>query len=399
MRNRGIAVVVVIAVLIAVTLWLRDPPEAEVVTVPEAPAIVVAAPEPDAAVVVEHVADAAVVVTKDEEDAGSTKPLGTTYYLRPGNTITDFPESNTEFQLACKREAQACEDLFARNGQDAVNIVFTLEGQKGSARVTGYSPLMEMTGGPTPFSDCLLKGLKGLTFIDTDAEQRGCALLNFRMAHDPTAKLARAVAQCVGPESKAEVITITRSVRIVGASLVTDPPNITSLGRLDLSAENCIRQAAQVAPVPLRADQLSQKPEQPRTLHVVLAGEIGGHIDQDEAHRLGLTERRTTPRVAPTEEALVEAIQKRKLAEAALNAGNAKEAVRLLRECLSVDTDNVDCLRGSALAWLEYLRQKPGFTSVAAAKIWVRFATEMPPDDPDMPKVTAALVRMGVHLR
>lgn len=377
MRKRRSAVVVVIAVVLALAWWRSAEPEAAEPTAP-APMVMLEAPV-DAAVVPAVSADApadAGALTARKEDA--RRPLVSTWHLGEGNTIADLSGSKNEFQRACQKEAEVCARRLGLDGLAENPVLVAIGGEAGSRRVTGYSSFMEVVGAPTPFTDCVLAGLSTHTFIDPqiEADQYSCS----SDGEPPERELVRAAAKCVGPGSKAEVVTITPDA--------DGTPRVSALGRLDLSAEACIRQAALTAGAP-----------QERVLQLVLAGDIGGPIPDEDARRLEQTTQRTTPRVPPTPEALAQADEHRRLAEVALASGNAKEAVRQPRECLSVDTDNVDCLRGSALAWLEYLRDNPGKTSVTAATIWVRFATEMPPDDPDMAKVEAALARMGVHLR
>lgn len=405
MRRQQWTLVVVAVVLVALAAWwlLRQAPEdvapREVAPLGPRDAVVRGAapstPEPPPAVAVPAVATDAAREAPEEEPANEIR-TSSVHFLQPGNVVAEVPESTTEFQLACTREAEACAKHLAPEGQRELLPTFVLAGSPGGVRVTGVRTLGQQE---TPFSRCVRTGLEGQTFTDTAPGALACVLRRFWEKVDRRQGLISAVARCVGPASDAEAVIVTTSTRVVGTALVTSTPAVASLGPLDLSAESCIRAAAGAASsVTLTADQaVAQRPSR-HTLTVVLAP--AGRLafkPLDSADRAQLLRSLRAPLETKPARDEAEAQRESARADAALAADDAHTAREAARRCLAQAPELLACHRALALAWLRVVRDEPDKCSTAA-NAWVDFIRRAPAEDVDALRVRAALARVGVSL-
>lgn len=400
--------VLVVSVLVAVALaawWLssgEDPAPPVVATAPAEPPRRAVQPDAVLAVVPAAPMDAAVA---DSADAGEAESFrSSTHYLRPGNTTAVVPDSETEFQKACTREAEACVRWLTPGRERVYPPPFTLEGAKGSTRVTGVSERFARLrqGAPMdPFSACLLRGMQAQTLVESEPGQTSCTLRGFWSRHDSTELLLTRLVDCVGPRSDAEVVTIEVAERLDGLVLRPLSVTVSALGPLDLSAESCIKLAATREPVTLSEDQRPDFVRHRHRLTVVLTKE--GEPAMQPLDFKALMKLKAEPFARPEPVTLdatgtEEVARLTAAAQAALSAGNAAVARDEATACLSHSPTELACQRLRAEAWLKLVRAEPSSQGLGTLRAWTEFLLLAPPDDPGRSRVGAALVRAGGEL-
>lgn len=393
---------VVVGVLVAVAAWwLCSSSEPEPAPREAARPVVAAAtpPAPVPAIPPAAVPDAGATATPVEKPVEAKESItSSVHYLQPGNVRHQPPTSTTEFQLACTREAEACAKHLEPDASRELPPTFELTGEPGHVRITGVKTFGPQSTPPSPFATCLRTGLEAQTFTDTPTGLRGCVLNDFWAKRDRSEALVSTIARCVGPDSEAEAVSITTSSRVVDTTLVSSPPQVSSIGRLDLSAESCIRAAVgEGSTTRLTPAQAASRGPERHTLTVVLASTGRPRFQPLESGRLRELARRFKEGAPTSLHEPGDGTEAAARAEAALTAGDAGAAREAARSCLAREPELLRCHRTLSLAWLRFVQDEPQKSSFAA-EAWVDFVRRAPADDPDALRVRAALARVGLSL-
>lgn len=326
-------------------------------------------------------------------DAGALRTVTLVYRLGPGNTRAVFaPMQVSELQRACDREAEACESLLHVGDHPPFILRFELEGEPGHTRLVGLS---KDERSRSEFTQCVLRGLRGQTFLETKAPTAGCQFRALAEKRSPEGRQVDAIIRCVGTDASAEAILVATVVRATNGQVVTSEPEVSAMGRLDLSTESCIRLALQQRAVAVTPEEEARFSPYRQLLTVVLAGDTARQtVDPGEVQGIIAVMHPFRDGPVASAEAQQAAARRADEAEAKLRANDVVPAYSAAVTCLELNRAELRCHRVKALAWFTRLSTEPDSLDTAVVD-WLSYVKRAPADDPDARRMQVAIIAAG----
>jgi hypothetical protein len=329
-----------------------------------------------------------------EDDASPHAVKSTTYYLLEGNKLPISAISNHPFQIACRREGNACatHELFWEGPPVMVGFDLERTAESGERlKVIGRSK-RSLSSSPR-FDGCLERAMKAITLEDvgTGSTTRMCSFPDLREAINDPKSITEDVGKCLGPVTQAKSVKLNWVLVVNGAQVEVQNLKITSDGELDGYARRCIERAASAPPLRFGPD--NGPPFTRRNCELIVVtfneGGVSNRVDPGAGKIPSLPVIPEAP-LTPSQEA--EGLALMKLITVARKANRYEQWLELSARCVNAVPRFAPCWAalGSAAASVSSRDASDAYRTLAELA-YGRYLEVAAPDDPNVAKVKLIL--------